>query len=128
MHAFGGAPAVGNAAYWPGMDLARGIALSPDASLTNAEGWTVDAYGGVHPFGSASAVSSSSYWPGWDIARGLVAWTGAGSTGGWVLDGYGGLHPFGGAPGVSNGAYWAGWDIATGLAGPAAATGAHRRT
>jgi PQQ-like domain len=128
VHPFGGAPAVGNAAYWPGMDLARGIALSPDASLTNAEGWTVDAYGGVHPFGSASAVSSSSYWPGWDIARGLVAWTGAGSTGGWVLDGYGGLHPFGGAPGVSNGAYWAGWDIATGLAGPAAATGSHRRT
>ena len=128
MHAFGGAPAISNASYWPGHDIARGLMLTPNASKANAAGWSLDAYGGVHPFGSAPAVSASSYWPGWDIARGVVAWNGSNSAGGWVLDGYGGLHPFGGAPAVAAGAYWSGWDIATSLGGPNFGSGSRRRT
>jgi len=56
VHAFGGAPAISNASYWPGHDIARGLTLTTNASKANAAGWSLDAYGGVHPFGSAPAV------------------------------------------------------------------------
>ena len=115
VHPFGGAPALRGSAYWPGWDIARGIAL--DAGGTG--GLVLDGFGGLHPFGAARAPRSvTGYWPGWDIARG-VALT-ADSTlrrpRGYVLDAYGGLHPFGGAPKLATTAYWPGWEIVRGFA------------
>ena len=111
VHAFGGAPPAAASGYWPGWDVARGIAADDDGP----GGWVVDAFGGLHPFGGAPRVAASSYWPGWDIARGIaVNRTGPG---GWVLDGWGGLHPFGGAPAVGPGGYWPAWDVARGVLG-----------
>jgi hypothetical protein len=109
VHPFGGAPAVAVSAYWPGWDIARGVAVNGDGH----SGWTLDGWGGLHPFGGAPAVAVSAYWPGWDIARSLV--TRPDGHSGWTLDGWGGLHPFGGAPAVAVSAYWPGWDIARGV-------------
>jgi hypothetical protein len=110
VHSFGGAPAVAFSAYWPGWDIARGVAVNGDGR----SGWTLDGWGGLHAFGGARAVAVSAYWPGWDIARSLVARPDAHS--GWTLDGWGSLHPFGDAPAVAISAYWPGWDIARGVA------------
>jgi hypothetical protein len=110
VHAFGGAPAARGGSYWPGRDVARGIAANDEGP----GGWVLDAFGGLHPFGGAPRVVVSAYWSGWDIARGIaVNPTGPG---GWVLDGWGGLHPFGGAPAVAPGGYWPGRDVARGIA------------
>jgi hypothetical protein len=107
LHPYGArGPNIAGAAYWQGWNIARGVALKPDAS----GGYTLDGYGGVHAFGGAAPVSMSAYWQGWDIARGIAECGGAER--GYVLDGYGGVHPFGGAAPVSNYAYWPGWDIA----------------
>jgi hypothetical protein len=113
LHADGTAPAMSAGTYWPGWNIARSIALFPDAS----GGYVLDGYGGVHPFGSAPAVTGYSYF-GFDIARQVVLapWSNAATPAGWTLDGYGGLHAFGGAPSVSGYAYWGGWDIVRGLA------------
>lgn len=110
LHQFGsGTPNLAGAAYWPGWDIARGLAEVPDGS----GGYTLDAFGGVHPFGSAPSVGVTAYWPGWDIARGIALQPDG--TSGYVLDGFGGVHPFGGAPNVAVTAYWPGWDIARGI-------------
>ena len=68
IHPFGGAPARSTDAYWPGWDIARGIALRADGT----SGYTLDGFGGIHPFGGAPAVAAGTYWPGWDIARGIA--------------------------------------------------------
>src|SRR5439155_3075325 len=79
--------------YWPGWDIARGI-----ASTFGSIGYVVDGWGGLHGF-SPDGVSlpvdttGGPYWPGWDIARGVALL--ADGTGGYVLDAWGGLHPFG---------------------------------
>jgi hypothetical protein len=59
--------------YWPGWDIARGIAVLPG----NAGGYVLDGWGGLHPFSVAGrpappAVTSGPYWSGWDIARDVV--------------------------------------------------------
>jgi hypothetical protein len=36
-----------------------------------AQGYTVDAWGGIHPFGGAGAASTTGWWPGLDMARGV---------------------------------------------------------
>ena len=95
IHPFGGAPARSTDAYWPGWDIARGIALRADGT----SGYTLDGFGGIHPFGGAPAVAAGTYWPGWDIARGIALR--ADGISGWVLDGWGGVHPFGGAPSLA---------------------------
>ena len=113
VHGYGSAPSNpgGSAAYWPGWDIARGIATGP----VQASGYVVDGYGGVHPFGAAPPTSGTAYWPGRDIVRGIASQPGG--LGGYVLDAYGGLHPFGLAPPSPGGAaYWPGWDIARGVA------------
>jgi hypothetical protein len=110
---------VGQTAYWPGWDIARGLVLTPDSTVGAVKGYTMDGWGGLHPFGGAAAVTNNGYWPGSDIAR-AIAWApGSGETsanpGGWTLDAYGGVHPFGNAASAGPTAYWAGWNIARGL-------------
>jgi len=109
LHPFGGAPPVASGGYWPGWDVARGLAADDDGP----GGWVLDAFGGLHPFGGAPLVASTGYWSGWDIARGIAV--NRNGPGGWVLDGWGGLHPFGGAPPVAPTGYWPGWDVARGI-------------
>jgi hypothetical protein len=114
IHPFGFAPGPSSlSGYWPGRDIARGIALLPGH---NASGYVLDLYGGISPFGGAPPISvaPSSYYPGRDLARGIALLPSG--TGGYVLDAYGGLHPFGTAPPLSVSAYWPGWDIARGIA------------
>ena len=106
IHPFGGARPVRGLAYWPGWDIARGMAVSGTTG-----GWTLDGWGGIHPFGTAPA-ATGPYWPGQDLARGIVA---APLRGGWVLDAWGGIHPFGGAPRIRSAAYWPGQDLARAL-------------
>jgi chitodextrinase len=113
LHPYGAASAVSVTAYWPGWNIARGIAL--DTCAGQSGGYVLDGFGGVHPFGGAPAAAVTAYWPGWDIARGIAATCVNGSPGGYVLDGFGGVHPFGGAPAVAVTAYWSGWDIARGI-------------
>jgi hypothetical protein len=79
-----------------------------------ADGYVVDAHGGLHPFDGAPAVVGEGWWPDADLARGVVL--DDDGPGGWVLDAYGGLHPFGGAPAVSGGLWAPGQDVARGLA------------
>lgn len=124
---FGGAP------YWPGWDIARGVALR-NTNLTTCTafgGYTLDAWGGLHPFGIDGAGAPAKptdgpYWKGWDIARDVVlvpqfpAQADSAPAGGLVLDGFGGLHYFTIVPGVpapviTGGPYWNGWDIARGV-------------
>jgi len=107
LHPFGGATAVTGGAYWPGQDLARGVAVTPTRG-----GWVLDAYGGVHPFAGGPAPTGAPYWSGQDLARAIVA---APTRGGWVLDAYGGVHAFGGAPAITTAAFWPGRDLARAL-------------
>jgi uncharacterized delta-60 repeat protein len=112
--AFAGSP------YWPGWDIARGVAVLP-----GSRGIVVDAYGGAKGFtfddgaGHAPAVRGTPYWPGWDIVRGVAVVPDG--TGGYELDGYGGLHAFsigtGAKPSKPRGVpYWQGMDLARGIA------------
>ncbi len=126
LHRFrvGAGPALGalhDGPYWPGWDIARGVAITPNA----AGGYVLDGFAGLHSFrvGTSTAsvprVIGGPYWRGWDIARGVVVLPGG--SGGYVLDGFGGLHPFRlGAgpmpPTATSGPYWRGWDIARGVA------------
>lgn len=112
--------AVSAATYWPGWDIARGVATLPG----DGGGYVLDGFGGIHAFRvgagpTAPTAKGSPYWFGWDIARG-IALVPDGS-GGYVLDGFGGLHPFalGGEnapPAASGAAYWPGQDMAQGVA------------
>jgi uncharacterized delta-60 repeat protein len=106
--------------YWPGWDIARGVAVLP-----GSRGLVVDAYGGSRGFtfddgaGSAPVTHGTPYWPGWDIVRGVAVLPSG--TGGYELDGFGGLHPFsigsGAMPAAPGGTpYWSGRDIARGIA------------
>ena len=120
LHPFGGAgssPAPVGAPYWPGWDIARGVAL-------DSSGWgvVVDGWGGLHTFSTRAGVriptlTSSTYWRSWDIVRGVALMPD--HSGGFVVDGWGGLHPFGigrsAPPTASGGPYWPGWDIARGV-------------
>ncbi len=89
----------------------------------SANGWTLDAWGGLHPFSTdttPAAVTGASYWPGWNIARGVSA-TSVTSGFGLVVDGWGGLHPFKVGTGaipttITTNSYWPGWDIVRGVA------------
>jgi FG-GAP-like repeat len=110
VHAFGGAPGLTSTAYWPGWDIARGIALNPDGM----GGYVLDGWGGLHRFGNAAAVSNNSYWQGWDVARGVVLMPTSTATHprGYTLDAFGGIHRFGEAPQATGGTYWPGWAIA----------------
>jgi hypothetical protein len=109
VHAYGGAPDMQSSAYWPGWNIARGIALRPDG----AGGYVVDGFGSLHPFGAAPGMAVTASWPGWDIARGVALRSDGVS--GYVLDGFGGVHACGGAPDMQSSAYWPGWDIARGI-------------
>jgi hypothetical protein len=120
--------------YWPGWDIARGVAVHQDYNAPWTEGldgWGVvlDGWGGLHPFmlgaGPAATITVThavagprAYWPGWDIARD-VALLPSGK-GGYILDGWGGLHPFGlngnpAPPKPKWQPYWPGWDVARGV-------------
>lgn len=111
VHAFGQAPSLSGSPYWPGWDIARGIALNHDGS-----GYVLDGWGALHPLGGAANVSSA-YWPSWDIARAVALLPTSTKTdpAGYVLDGWGGLHAFGSAPTINDTPYWRGWDIARAL-------------
>ena len=113
LHADGTSPPLSSSAYWPGWNIARGLAVFPDG----LGGYTLDGWGGLHPFGNAPVVGNFTYWPYWDIARQVVLapWSNQANPAGWTLDGWGGIHPFGSAPAISGFAYWPNWDIARGL-------------
>lgn len=112
------APAVTQGPYWPGWDIARGV-----ARRNRTTGYVVDGFGGLHRYASGTAAlpplpKGTPYWPGWDIVRG-VALLPDGS-GGYELDAFGGVHPFrigGGAepPAVRGAPYWPGQDRARGI-------------
>jgi hypothetical protein len=120
LHPFGAAASATTLAgtpYWPGWDIARGVAFD-----TNGWGVEVDGWGGLHTFSartgaSIPAVTSSAYWRSWDIVRGVALMPD--DSGGFVVDGWGGLHAFGigtkSPPTVRGGPYWPGWDIARGV-------------
>jgi hypothetical protein len=109
IHALGNAPDITDGPYWPGWDIARGLALNSDGK----GGYVLDAFGGLNPFGNATRVAGS-YWPGWDIARDVILLPTSTATrpAGYVMDEWGGLHPFGTAPRITDGPYWPGWRIA----------------
>ena len=122
-------PSASLAAYWPGWDIARSVALVQGTHT----GYVVDGYGGLHGFAPTGTNlpnqftdGSHAYWSGWDIARSVTTWTGApaGSPGGWTIDGWGGVHAFGSAPVLKESAYWSGWDIARASAGAGSGSGA----
>ena len=114
--------------YWPGWDIARGVAVRLDGT----GGLVLDGWGGLHPFGLSGPpiplATHASYWPGWDIARGVALRPDGRS--GYVVDGWGGIHGFalaGGTlpPPVSGAAYWPGWDVAQGIVLLPAGTGGY---
>jgi hypothetical protein len=109
IHRFGNAPAPGGGGpYFPGQDVARGIAEGP----IPGSGYVLQGNGAVHPFGGATA-RVPARWPGWlgkDIA------TRPDGLGGYVLDAFGGVHPFGNAVPVAVTGYWPGWDITRAIA------------
>jgi glucose/arabinose dehydrogenase len=117
LHTVGAAPKPSRGPYWPGWDIARGV-----ARYSQGGGYVLDGYGGLHTFRSggvtAPAATSGPYWSGWDIARGAAVVPGG--SGGYILDGYGGLQPFALGGGTKPAAarlsgYWVGWDIARGV-------------
>lgn len=121
LHPFsiGGGPkpvAPSGAPYWPGLDAARGVALTPDGK----GGYTVASSGAIYAFGNALAPNPGGpSWPGQDIARGIAL--SPDGSGGWILDAFGGLHPFGtggdAAPaGTVGGPHWPGFAIGRGVA------------
>ena len=113
------APPVSGVAYWPGWDIARGVAVLPDG----AGGYTLDGYGGLHPFvvgagGTPPAARGGPYWNGWDAARGVALMPNG--QGGYVVDLFGGIHRFRiGAsalpPNPHGSPYWVGDDRARGI-------------
>jgi Bacterial Ig-like domain (group 1) len=119
IHPYGSALPAGATAYWPGWDIARGLAVCP---TNRNQGYTLDGWGGIHPFGSpgppAVAANTIAYWPGWDIARGIVVTSCTNPVGaaGYTLDGWGGVHAFGSAPAVTATGSWPGQDLAKGIA------------
>lgn len=114
VHPVGGAPSISTSGYWPGWDIARGLALNPDGK----SGYVMDGWGGLHPVGGAARVTNNAYWPGWYIAKAIVLTPSStkANPAGYVLDAFGGIHPFGSAPSVGSGGYWSSWDIARGIA------------
>ena len=116
----GSPTAIAGNPYWPGWDIARGVAVLP-----GSRGLVVDAYGGTRGFtfddgaGTAPTAHGTPYWPGWDIVRSVAVLPDG--TGGYELDGFGGLHAFsigsGAMPALPSGTpYWPGWDIVRGIA------------
>ena len=89
LHAWGGATIDRTgAAYWPGNDIARGVALRAGGG-----GYTLDGWGGIHRWGGAPAVGGPPSYEGLDWYRGLTV---GGSSGysGYAIDRYGGIYPF----------------------------------
>lgn len=111
-------PRILGAPYWPGWDIARDVATTPDGG----HGFVLDGFGGLHGFGLngnslLAAPAGAPYWNGWDIARGVALAANGG--GGYVLDAWGGLHPFSLGPAVAKpigGPYWPGWEVARAVA------------
>jgi hypothetical protein len=102
-------PATPSGAYWPGWDIARGLAVTGDTS-----GYTLDAFGGIHGFGGATGGGS------WYSTTQPQAANVDGDAGrGWAIyvDGFGGIHSGpAAAPAVAASATWPGWNIARDLA------------
>ena len=101
LHPYNGAPAVYGRGWWPGWDIARGVAVRPDGH----SGYVVDGWGAIFPFGidpdSVPPPNPTGYFTGRDVARGIVIDPAdASGSSGYVVDLHGGLHPFGGAPAV----------------------------
>lgn len=119
--------------YWPGWDIARGVALrNPNPNTCTAfGGYVLDGWGGLQTFGingngAPAHPKDGPYWKGWDIARDVALLPmdprnpDSPPKGGLVLDGWGGLHYFtinAGSPRpvLANTPYWPGWDIARGV-------------
>ncbi len=110
--------------YWPGWDIARAVAIAPDATV----GFVLDGFGGLHGFGIGGHApprvpSNAPYWRGWDVARGLAL---RNASSGYVIDAFGGLHPFGGAPAATVALpYHPGQDTTRGIALSPNGTGAY---
>ena len=111
LHPFGGAPRLGSAAWWPGRDLARSLAVHADGR----SGYVLDAHGGLHPFGGAARLPAVRVPPGTALAVVLTRWSRPDRPAGWVLDTHGRLRRFGAAPAVRDGPAWA-WPVARDVA------------
>jgi hypothetical protein len=98
---------------WLAAALGTVVGLVLLALPAGADGYVVDAHGGLHPFDGAPTVAGSGWWPTQDLARGVVF--DDDGPGGWVLDAHGGLHPFGGAPAVVGSLWRPGEDVARGI-------------
>lgn len=123
LHAYhegsGTLPTFAGGPYWPGQDVARGVAAIPGQG-----GVEVDDWGGLHTFsinGSPvpGAPQGGPYWPGQNVARGVAVLSDG--SGGYVVDDWGALHPFslgGGTPPAApnNVSYWPGQDVVRGVA------------
>lgn len=111
-------PQITGTPYWPGWDIIRGIAISPQGG-----GFLVDGFGGTHPFGFGAGappgrVTGTPYYPGNDLMRGVTL--NPTGTGGYLVDAFGGTHSMsisGSAamPRASGAGYWPGWDIIRGI-------------
>lgn len=116
LHAYNGAPAVYGRGWWPGWDIARGIAVRPDGR----SGYVVDGWGAVFPFGTnvdtVPPPNATGYFVGRDVVRG-IALDPADHNGsrGYVVDAHGGVHPFGGAAPVFGMGWFPGSDHIRGI-------------
>jgi hypothetical protein len=93
------AEAGAGAPYWPGWDIARGVALAPGGG-----GYSLDAWGAVHPWADAEhpappATDRLRYSRGRDVTRGLALLPDGRA--GLVLDGRGRIDTFGIGGGAS---------------------------
>ena len=106
LHAFGAAPPVVTAGYWPDRDLARDVATATGV----AGGYVLDGWGALHAFGGAPPLVSPGYQPGWDVARGTDRRPDGSVV---VVDGQGGLNIAGDGPRLGpGGPWWPGADVA----------------
>ena len=103
--------------YWQGWNIARDVVLLPSSTATQAQGYTLDGFGGVHAFGGAPPPRMTAYWNS-DVARRLSLLSDG--SGGYVLDAFGGVHPFAvgtnAMPAAEAPPTWPGWPIARDLA------------
>jgi hypothetical protein len=105
----------------------RGISYDPTpaSGRYNANGATIDAFGGIHAFCNGAPIDTTGapYWgnQNWQIVYGIAILPGG--IGGFTLDGYGGVHAWGKAKlATPPDAYWGpragvkAWNIARGVA------------
>jgi hypothetical protein len=113
VHPFGGAPALSGGPYFPGQDIARGLALRSD----QASGYLLDVTGKLYGIGGAPDLGPTP--PSNRRAVGLVL---IADDAAYVLRVDGAVQPIGAAPPVKESVTWTWWEPAQAIAvtGPGA--------